>query len=891
MSKIKEVLILHHSHLDVGYTHAQPILLEMQKEYIDQALLLCESTEHWSESNKFRWTCEATYPVLLWLELATEKQITDFKRFLANGQMSIAATYLHTTPLCTPEQITRMLYPIRELRERLGCEIKCAINHDINGQPWPYSQLLLDAGVEFYITGINIHMGGIPLTRPSAFHWQAPDGRKLLSFNGEHYSLFSQICYPENNSTDDVAKGLTKYLEKIEANPDYPFDFIYLTSTNIPAYDNNSPDKELAELFKVWNEEQREITLSFVTPEQLYAKVKKQETRLQTHAGDWTDYWNFGSASSAKETKLNRRTKQGMKAVDLLEAFGAKGSASYVKAKKQAWDQINLYDEHTWGVWFSIADPNALDTDIQWAHKAHYAYLGNSLTGYLLGTQMEKLADNPQQSREPEGIMLVNPSSVPIKYDIKIPSSYLEKGRHLYDLRSREVLMNNESNNSVVSYGTVELPAFSWLKLPIKALQEAEYSEALEINPGEIKDFVEPFSPVKTKNGLVMIEEGLIETPFHRCSFDPSTGRILSLYDKGQNWEVLDSNSPYSLFQYVQETIDPLYHPNHRRTLFPRDIEKSNNSISCWNNDWKAKRETYTQFKSCKVERSANSTTLILQWDAFGVDNLEQSFTFFSYRDDIEMKASFYKQDITTPEGTYFAIPLNVQEWRCHYDTAGQWVELDAEQLPGVCRDYLTVDKSVSVYDDQHGVTLVCSDAPLVQVGDFNFGKEQRSIDKQTNPLLLAWPMNNYWETNFRARQPGYHTFTYYLSTFKSFKQAEVMESAIRAVSPILTYPVIHCKEEEAGQFLQVIGEGVQVFDVKPAEEGAGIVIRLSNCTDQPVDAQLNFPNKKIIAAYQTNALEEIQSEIKNVRNETLEISLQAKQMLYFNIILNRSDR
>jgi hypothetical protein len=89
------------------------------------------------------------------------------------------------------------------------------------------------------------------------------------------------------------------------------------------------------------------------------------------------------------------------------------------------------------------------------------------------------------------------------------------------------------------------------------------------------------------------------------------------------------------------------------------------------------------------------------------------------------------------------------------YDTAGQSVRLDVDQLPGACRNWVTLETTAAIGGPAGAVALLCPDAPLVQFGDFHFGPPLEDIPRPKNPLLLGWPVNNYWDTNFPRVQYG----------------------------------------------------------------------------------------------------------------------------------------
>ncbi|MCY2954848.1 MAG: hypothetical protein NTU53_23195 [Planctomycetota bacterium] len=241
VSFCKEVLILHHSHVDIGYAHPQSMYWELQKDYLNAPLDMLDRTANWPDDlSRPRWTAEATAPVMRWLETATPADVTRLKKHLASGHLGISGFEYNTTPLSSAESLARQLYPVRKLREELGADIRTVNQHDVTGIPWSAVDLLLDSKIELLTMAINLHLSGTPMPRPAVYRWKGPSGRELLVMNGEHYSMFDQWCNRNSRNLDTIQTGLYRYLRHVKGLK-YPYDFVYLTAIHAPLMYDNSP--------------------------------------------------------------------------------------------------------------------------------------------------------------------------------------------------------------------------------------------------------------------------------------------------------------------------------------------------------------------------------------------------------------------------------------------------------------------------------------------------------------------------------------------------------------------------------------------------------------------------------------------------------------------------
>jgi alpha-mannosidase len=149
---------------------------------------------------------------------------------------------------------------------------------------------------------------------------------------------------------------------------------------------------------------------------------------------------------------------------------------------------------------------------------------------------------------------------------------------------------------------------------------------------------------------------------------------------------------------------------------------------------------------------------------------------------------------------------------------------------------------------------------------------------------------NNYWETNFRAHQPGQVQARYRIRPYRgSFNELLAHHFGLEAAYP---QPLLqHLGEPErhpplfpeAGSLLR-LPENVSpkspvlTLHIKAAEHRPGVIVRLFNTSDQSRTAEIGSGLLRILSAQMCDLLEKPQESIE-VQNGTVTFNVPARRV------------
>jgi hypothetical protein len=316
------------------------------------------------------------------------------------------------TPLYDAVETVESFEPLRPLREEYGFDVRYAMNCDVNGQNWGLVDTMLDVGIEGFNMSINPYYGGVPLEFPDVFLWEGPSGRSIPALNGYHYTVGRTVGI--GRDAEEFRDVFWPLIDRRLEATDYPLSKLLMPCIH-PYGDNGPPFEGFASFCREWN--RRDAVESgdlprvrMATPADFWEHVEEHVDDLPVYRGDWTDFWNFGSVSSAAETAMNRESRRRLGVADATEAvLGALGDGKADRhparrgefgARDQAWWNLQFYDEHTWGPEIAVSSPGSEDVRTEWNHKANYAHEASSLSKLLQRDGVAELATQvPEDGR------------------------------------------------------------------------------------------------------------------------------------------------------------------------------------------------------------------------------------------------------------------------------------------------------------------------------------------------------------------------------------------------------------------------------------------------------------------------------------------------------------
>ncbi len=794
-----QVYVLHHSHVDIGYTHVQTDVVRKHWDYFDQVIELARKSADYPPGSRFKWNVEVLWAVDSYLNQASKEKREQFIEAVRKGWIGLDALYGNElTALCRPEELIRLVDYAQKLRQRYGFTIDSAMITDVPGYTWGIVPVLAQSGVKYFSVGPNRgHRIGYTLSSwgDKPFYWESPSGKRnvLCWVAGEGYSLF--------HSGRLSGGRLLEYLKRLEES-EYPYDILQVRYSI--GGDNGPPDPGLSDFVKKWNEKYAYPRLIVATASEMCREFERRYgDKIPSARGDFTPYWEDGAGSSAIETSLNRDAAERLVQAETLWAMlnPAKYSAEDFY---KAWREVVLYDEHTWGAHCSISQPDSDFTKAQWKIKQAFALEADAQSRKLLNTA---LAGHRSESKEVSAIDVFNTCSWPRRDLVIIPRHWKLAGDIVFSAEGGAVPTQRLSTGEI-AFIARDIPAFSAKRFILKTPDQLSMKV-----PGPAKVI-----PPTVHNSYLTV------------TIDQKTGAIASLKHRDLPVDLGAGEKGIGLNDY--------FYVAGRN---PKDPQRNG------------------PVKISVKEHGPLVASLLIESDAPGCNKLSREVRLVAGMDRVGIINIIDKQKIYEQEAVHLAFPFNVPKGIMRMDTPWAVVRPETDQLPGACKNYFTVQRWVDVSNSDYGVTWATVDAPLVEVGAItNDPRGGVGWIKKLKPstTLYSYVMNNYWETNYKAGQEGPTTFRYSIMPHRRFDSGRVSKFAIERSQPLIAVPVDK-ETPSRNSILSVEPSGVVVTAFKPSEDRKAWIVRLFNTSDRPEKAKIIWTKPAPKTVWLSNLAEE----------------------------------
>ncbi len=824
-SKKWEVFMIPSIHLDVGFTDYRPKVALLQGQVISEAMHLVKAHPSFSYSPDGFWAVQHFF------ENRSKVEKNRFLKLAADKKLFVPAQYANLlTGFASTETLIRSLYPAYQFDREHDLPFNYANITDVPSYSWSYASILADAGIKYFEAASNnghapiFRLGGLDGRTP--FWWEGPDGKKVFMWYTKRYAQMARLfgVRPDIRIGEDALPRFLGFYNR----PSYKSDAVIVFGDQ---HENAFMDPGFASLAGKWDSIYAYPHLQYSGVAAAMSYIKRQFGKdIPVVRGDGGPYWEDGIASDAKYAAIDRETMQRALSAEKLSTLTSLLDPRIEMSRAlidNMWQNILLYDEHTWGSSEDISDPESIQSVSQLAAKHLFALRARHDCMTIIRTSADAISER-------------------------------------IGARAQTLVAFNTLNwarggmiNADIPIGSRIFDAVNGRDIPFQILDKWKTVQKVRFESGEIpplgyKSFVVrrvKAHPVSSAAGRAT---DTLENRYYRIVLDPGSGAVRSIFDKQLGKELVNQASPYLFDQYVYVTSG-----NKSPLLFPGPGRHGRKA---------AKLTIYraSAGRLVSVKREPYGTVALLRSSGKNTPEIETKIILFNGPKKIEFVDCVYKKKVYSKEAAYFAFPFSMNDPEFRYETQNGYVNPSHDLLPGAGREWFSVQHWVAATEGGVTAEIVPVNSSLVTFGGIVRGKWPAKFGKRVG-TIFSYVMNNYWNTNYVAAQGGKFTFRYVMTSGRDLTPAEMGWFGWNEMTPIEVDRVTPndarywrrssmFKPEKS--FLKMNSRDVVLSDWKRAQNNRGTIMRFIEMNGSTDTVCVSTPLVQVRSVWECDAME-----------------------------------
>jgi alpha-mannosidase len=722
------------------------------------------------ENPAFRWTLETTWQMREFEKIRPRERFDTLLAALKKGRMALSPVYSNPyTGWVGEETMIRSLDQAARYRRDYGITFDAAVYNDVPGLTWGIPRILRNAGVSFLMCGLNEVYDNYPLQQalPKAFRWEGADGARVVTYRTETYGESKE--YGLEKDTIAIQHRMWERLLKLQAEG-YSYPEVLLNSGWM---DNGGVARHQFANAQEWNKQYAYPRFVFTTVPafgQMFAQ--RHEAQLPILRGDWTSTWDIQFQGEPTAMIKIRQAENDVLSAEKLASIVWMKDHTQIPLTAQIRDvyhAILLFAGHGSGLEAGYGTKS--DNTRTMEYRTQYVNDAVIGTRDAIDRAVWRLV-RPEEDFQSPGLMVLNPLSwnrtMPLDVELKNEEPWQYE---VVDCATHTIVPSHRHQDHLYVVAP-DVPQMGFKKFTVRQLTTHE---------------------AEKRSGLT-IGSASIENQFYRIGYDARAFRVQSIVRKSSGVELLDKKNQLGFNVPLRER------PFGKEPLAPLPVDRGSVVVI--------------------DQRPVRVVLEILR-----PGNLVQStrFTLWENIDRIDVAHAVNLEALVPPPSAEMyavAFPVLDDSTSLMAEILGGFMNPEKDRLPGASREGLSIRRCLALSSAQGSVAIAAPDSRVFfwrKVGGRN--------------VLLANLVNNFpTEWNRNEENKGVCELKFSLMARQGGFDAEGTSRLgwDVATAPLQRLTWIRLSPAESS-YVQTNGRGVVLTAVKPANDGSGMIWRLTN--------------------------------------------------------------